>query len=244
MMSKNILELNEANFKFCLKQNENILSTQLETGDICPNQFWMINKDGTSLIGPGNHPMRQTRKSDDIIAATIVKAIAISADNGVDAIRWQDETKTKAAGFIDIECKLSYRSKNGILVTDNGTLYTGNPWGTKNNRTSLRGGISANYEIVNNLSKKNMETHFVLMDDDTREIVCAYCLNGAQVVNLLSINPVSGAAKTGKKRSIKLSTFQDNGDLTETNFEITGYWSWTKQITEMATTYQNGFWVV
>ena len=49
------------------------------------------------------------------------------------------------------------------------------------------------------------------MDKDLYEIIDCYQMSGNKVISLLTSHQISGENKTSKKRSIKFSSFLDNG---------------------------------
>lgn len=243
MFSYTPLPLTHENHGFAIAHNRAELATQLRTNDLNMNRFWWLSEDNL-LLPPGTHNLHVHRYSDDLVCATIVGGIAYATGSGVDALVVEENDEGEYE-FVEIECKLSYVSKNKILVSNNLSLQMGNPHGGKNTRTSFRSRIAATYEIVNNLHKKNMKTFLVVMDTDTREIINVSMLKGDAIEDCLATNVVTGEARTSKKRSIKLSKFYNDGvQINPIGFKVVGLCAWEQNVVRAANRRVGAFWMI
>lgn len=226
------LPLNDETFAFAVEYNAKELKRQLEAKQLIPSNFYWLSNNGI-ILPPGWHGMNVARWIDDVVAATVVQALPYSTNNGTDAVRYVNGV------LVPIECKLGFTSKKGLLVSDSvyASILKGNPYGGRNNRTSFRSSLGAYYEIVNNLKKKNMETHLVVFDHVEYDLICAYKMDGNAITAQLTSNQTTGKAKTSKKRSIKLSAFVNNGKVSDTGlFKQKGLYVWEDEVRHLAYT--------
>jgi hypothetical protein len=207
---KSIQPLTAATYAVALEHNRKTLKFQLARKGLCMQDYYWLSACGKLVQSPGNNQLDVNRMSDDMVAATVVGSIPFAGKHGVDALMLVE------GKFKEIEVKLSYRCKSVFSMGVKGGLYQGG--------AALKSAIAASYEIVNNLSKKNIDTYFVVIDQDDCRIVEVSMLSGAVVVEKLN-------NCTGKKRSIKLSTFLIHGKMIrDDHFTVLGVDEWQKEI--------------
>jgi hypothetical protein len=220
-------------FNTATSYNSNLLLKQ--SNNFCASQYYMIDTS-MNLIMPETHSYTVFRKSDDIIAAAVVGVLAIMAPHGDDAIKLNPMT----LNFDPVELKLAIRSKSDFGILENGLscnsykppgLYSGDLiCNDKNKRTNLRSAISAGYKIQHNLKSKNMETFFVIMDADTREVVTVRSITGDKILEFLTVCNNTGVIKKSSNRFIKLIKFMNDGKSVDTMIPQLGLEVWENQI--------------
>jgi hypothetical protein len=225
-------------FDKALIQNQQTLKDQLANHYFCASSYWFTNQDYTLLIPPGGQGMKVYRKSDDIIAATQVDAIPIHSQNGADAVKIVGIDNNDDPVFEEIECKLAYFNKNRVMVADTkfNAIYA-IPGPNKKEPNSYREVVSASYDIIHNLHKKQMQTYLVVMDEFSRKTICIYGMDSETIFNKLKYNGLTGEVKTSQKRSVSLSIFVNYGTNYNTeNFAVTGLYNWENDIKKQANT--------
>lgn len=216
--------MNLTRFECAIIHNARVLNQQTLAQSFQPQEYVMVNRDGTFLM-PNKHPAHTVRKLDDIIASTVIGALPYNTQNGVDAF-----IIDKCGTYIPIECKFAMTSKNTFFVGQRNGIFH-----TRLNRinekpasiTCVRSYISARYDIVNNFAAKGIDTYFVVQDSDTWEFITALKLPGDKIVGLLNRN----------KRQIKLSTFYNHGCIPDVKVPLIGLENWEDQIRKVRPKY-------
>lgn len=189
-------------FLEAIKHNYRVLVEQIKLRRFCDQDYYFVTLiDGElHLIPPGSHHMDAVRASNDYIAGALVGALPFLDLHGSDGIKIDE-----CGNVREVELKLCMKSSDRYEINVNGHIQI------IDGKGGFRSDCAAHYEIVKNLSKKNVDTYLVIFDKVAWELIDVYKMSGEKIVELLDKNQNSGESKTSKKRSITLSAFMKYG---------------------------------
>lgn len=140
-------------------------------------------------------PSDWKRRTNDILAAAYIHAVALNQGSGDDCVDPQGNT---------YEVKLTYIRSQDFTVTDRGAIIQ------RSNARTPKGILQAcraNFRVYGGTSydHHNKPTAYVLMSEDHRCFITGYMMAGDQVTSILH------SGQKSEERSISLSQFQSNG---------------------------------
>lgn len=215
----------KAVIELVLSRNDLIIASQLKEGHPTITRFWMIDPVTFEPVMAKAFKWSRGRKSDDVIAAAIIRAVVLKAKTGADALRINEKDEIE-----EIELKLAIVETETYWVNNNGTIYSGHGCDS-NHRTSLFSNISGGFSHIGNPEEKRRPTYLVVMVDDcATPVVGAWRLEGDVVFDYITQNQSfkvnvpadADRSKKSKKVDIKLSTFINRGVWVETKVDTLG----------------------
>jgi hypothetical protein len=202
--------------------NLTVFLEQQKTKRFCAQDYIFLGGDCKNfwLKKPGTHGLSTTtRKSDDIIAGAISGVIPFDNADGDDGLLVNENGTTTR-----VELKLAMKVIGRYFISKTGAISC-------DSKVSFRNDVNAYYEIVNNLMKKKVRTHLVILDSDTWEVVEILALDGKAVYSHLKYNQNNGKEKTSRKRSIPMNYFVKNGwRLRPNGIDVLGIETWEDRI--------------
>lgn len=160
-------------------------------------------------------PSDWKRRSNDILAANYIHAIALYQGTGDDCVDYLGET---------YEVKLTYLKSRDYQLSENGSIVQKNPKVNAKPK-GITHSCRANFRVHKGTDPNhhNKKTIYVLMSEDHKSYITGFYLEGEKVKDLLSGDKAT-------ERSISLSQFIHNGTEVSSHVPSMGWGNYQEKL--------------